>query len=273
MDNGLNFIAGLPRSGSTLLSAILRQNPHFHAAMSSPMASLFMAMQTATSRRNETSVFIDEDQKIALLRSIFDAYYHAIHPSKVVFDTNRAWCLKLSALVKLFPDAKIICCVRNVSWIVDSFERLVQANPLDLSGMFGYDPSTTIYTRVNRLAASDGVIGYALDALREAYFGPHSDKLILIDYEALVRNPRDTLCQLYAFIDQPWFEHDFDNVEYEAKEFDLALGTPDLHTVRSKVEWIERKSVLPPHLFDRFATDAFWMEASLNTNAVPVILP
>jgi len=35
------FIAGLPRSGSTLLSAILRQNPRFHAAMSSPIAPLF----------------------------------------------------------------------------------------------------------------------------------------------------------------------------------------------------------------------------------------
>ena len=36
--NGLqyHFISGLPRSGSTLLSAILLQNPRFHAGMSSP---------------------------------------------------------------------------------------------------------------------------------------------------------------------------------------------------------------------------------------------
>ena len=32
----MHFISGLPRSGSTLLSAILRQNPRFYAAMSSP---------------------------------------------------------------------------------------------------------------------------------------------------------------------------------------------------------------------------------------------
>lgn len=240
MDNGLHFIAGLPRSDSTLLAAILRQNPHFHAAMSSPVASLFMAIQTATGRRNETSIFIDEDRKTALPRSILDASYHAIHPGKVVFDTTRAWCSKLSALVKLVPTAKIRCCVRDVWWIVDSFERLVQANPLDLAGMVSYDPSTTIDTRVNRLAASDGVIGYALDALREAYFGPHSDRLMLEDYEALIRNPRDTLGQLCAFVEQLWFE---------------------------------RKSVLPPHVFDRFANEAFWMGPSLNTNAVPVILP
>jgi sulfotransferase len=29
----MHFISGLPRSGSTLLAGILRQNPQFHAAM------------------------------------------------------------------------------------------------------------------------------------------------------------------------------------------------------------------------------------------------
>ncbi len=36
-----HFISGLPRSGSTLMGAVLKQNPRFHAGMSSPVASLF----------------------------------------------------------------------------------------------------------------------------------------------------------------------------------------------------------------------------------------
>jgi sulfotransferase len=90
LQNGIHFISGLPRSGSTLLAGILRQNPRFHAGMSSPVGSLFMAMQGAMSRRNETAVFIDEAQRTELLRGIFSAYYHAIQGDKVVFDTNRA---------------------------------------------------------------------------------------------------------------------------------------------------------------------------------------
>ena len=39
--HAFNFISGLPRSGSTLTAAILRQNPRFHAGMSSPIAGLF----------------------------------------------------------------------------------------------------------------------------------------------------------------------------------------------------------------------------------------
>lgn len=273
MQNTLHFISGLPRSGSTLLSAILRQNPRFHAGMSSPVASLFLAMQGATSRRNEGAVFLDETQKIELLRGVFRGYYHAHGPDQVIFDTNRAWCSKLPALVRLFPEARVIACVRHVGWIMDSIERLIRANPFELSGIFNYEPSNTVFTRVGRLASSDGLVGYALDALREACFGDQSDRLILVSYEALAQEPVETLQTLYAFLDEPWFEHDLDNVEYEARDFDTALGTPNLHTVRRKVEWIERRSILPPDLFARFEQDAFWTRPEFRQRGVPVILP
>ncbi len=273
MQQGIHFISGLPRSGSTLLAAILRQNPRFNAGISSPVGSLFMALQGAMSRRNEAAILIDEAQKRELLKGLFDNYYHAIHLDHVVFDTNRAWCSKLATLVKLFPEAKVICCVRHVPWIMDSIERLVRENAFELSGLFGFESLNTVYTRVNRLAASDGLVGFALDALREAFWGDHADRLILIGYEALAKNPEATMRQLYRFLNEPWFAHDFDNVEYEANEFDLALGTPNLHKVRRKVEWIERKSVLPPELFNRFVNDAFWAVPQLNTRNVLVIVP
>jgi sulfotransferase len=272
MQKGVHLISGLPRSGSTLLAAILRQNPRFHAGMSSPVGSLFMALQGAMSKRNEAAVFIDEAQKRKLLQGIFDNYYHAIHPAKLVFDTNRAWCSKLPTLAQLFPAAKVICCVRHVPWIMDSIERLIRRNAFELSGIFGYEASNTVYTRVNRLALNDGLVGFAMDALREAYWGEDAGRLILVGYEALAKRPEQTLRQLYEFLGEPWFSHDFDNVEYEADEFDLALGTPSLHRVRRKVEWIDRTTVLPPELFDRFVNDAFWAVPELNTRGVPVIL-
>jgi len=67
MDNGIHFISGLPRSGSTLLAGILRQNPRFHAGMTSPVGSMYMALETAMSRRNEAAVFIDDAQRRAVL--------------------------------------------------------------------------------------------------------------------------------------------------------------------------------------------------------------
>ena len=110
MENTIHFISGLPRAGSTLLAAILRQNPAFHAAMTSPVGSLYMALEGAMSRRNEASVFLDAGQRRALLRGVFAGYYHAIDPATVIFDTNRLWCARLPALAELFPRAWSAAC-------------------------------------------------------------------------------------------------------------------------------------------------------------------
>jgi sulfotransferase len=271
VDHGIHFIAGLPRSGSTLLAGILRQNPRFHAAMTGPIGAMYMALETAMSRRNETAVFIDDVQRRTVLKGLFSNYYKDIHTEKVVFDTNRAWCTKLPALGQLFPVARVICCVRNIGWIMDSVERLVRRNAFELSGMFGFEPGGTVYTRLNRIAASDGLVGYALDALREAFFREDANRLILVEYQALTRAPADTLRLLYKMLGEPHFDHDFDNVEYQADDFDLALGARGLHTVRRKVEWIERQTVLPPELFGRFSVDMFWRTSDATARNLPVI--
>src|ERR1041385_2217477 len=75
VQNGIHFISGLPRSGSTLLAALLRQNPRFHAGMTSPVGSLFSALLRQMSQENEAAVFIDDDQRARLLCACFDAYY------------------------------------------------------------------------------------------------------------------------------------------------------------------------------------------------------
>ncbi len=238
----LHFISGLPRSGSTLLAAILRQNPRFRAGMSSPVAPIFARMQEAISRKNEAAGFIDDAAKERLLRGVFNNFYdedefRGVQPT--IFDTSRAWTAKLPILTRLFPDAKVLCCVRDVPMIMDSIERQIQANPYDLSGMFGYESGGTVFSRIEGVASGNGMVGYAINALREAYFGPHADRLMLIDYQALCTDPGAAMAIIYDFLGEPLFEHDFDNVEYSAEEFDSNMGMPGLHTVRKKVEWTD----------------------------------
>ena len=154
---------------------------------------------------------------------------------------------------------------------MDSVERLVRGNAFELSGMFGFEAGNTVYNRLNRIASGDGLVGYALDALKEAFFGEQASRLILVEYEALTKVPGQTMELLYKLLDEPAFAHDFDNVEYAAEDFDMGIGTPGLHTVRRKVEWVERQSVLPPELFRRFVNDAFWRYPGANIRDVPII--
>ena len=271
MDNGIHFISGLPRSGSTLFAAILNQNPRFHAGMSSPVGSLALALQRNMSNENDMAVFIDNEQRTAIMRAVFPAYYQAVHPTKVIFDTNRLWCSKMPLVAHLFPAAKVIACVRHIPWIVDSIERLVRANKLEPSKMFGFETGGTVYNRFDGLASSNGMVGFAYHALREAFYSDESDRLMLLSYETLTADPKRALREVYRFIDEPEFEHNFDHVEYQANDFDIRLGSPGLHTVSGPVHATQRKSVLPPDLFRRMEPDTFWLDAKNNMRDVKIV--
>src|ERR1700748_1461460 len=114
-----HFISGLPRSGSTLLAALLRQNPRFEAGMSGPLAGLFGALLGQMSARNEYSVFLDDTKRQRILRGFLYDFY-ADCPAAEIFGIMRAGCAWMPAIEQLFPDAKVIACVRDLPWIIDS---------------------------------------------------------------------------------------------------------------------------------------------------------
>ncbi len=271
MQNGIHFISGLPRSGSTLLSAILRQNPALHAGMTSPLGSLTSTLLREMSPLNESSVFIDDSQREAILRGVFDSYYHAIHPVQTVFDTNRMWCAKLHVVAGLFPDAKVICCVRHVPWIIDSVERLIRKNRWELSRIFDFDAGGTVYSRTDGLMSRNGLVGFAHGALKQAMHSVESDRLLLVSYEELTRDPSHALAAIYDFTGLPSFEHDFENVSFDASEFDARLGTPGLHTIGQAVRPTERESVLPPDLWKRYEGESFWRNPAFNRRGVWIV--
>jgi sulfotransferase len=257
----LHFISGLPRSGSTLLAGLLRQNPRFHAAMTGPVAAMVQALLGTFTPQNETAVFLDEPRRRAILRAVIEAFYAPVADRALVFDTNRMWTARLPLVRALYPEAKVIACVRDLPWIMDSFERLVRKNAFEPSRLFASaEERATVYSRTEALAHRDRVVGFAWSALKEAYYGEHSDALLLVEYDLLCQRPEDCLKLIYGFLGEPWFPHDLDNVEYDEPEFDRQLGAPGLHAVKRKVEWRPRPTVLPPDLVERFAPLSFWRD-------------
>lgn len=271
MKASIHFISGLPRSGSTLLSAILRQNPRFHAGMTGPVGPLVEAMLRNMSMSNETSIYITDAQREKLLRAIFATFYDDKGEGDVVFDTSRGWCSKLPLVSQLFPKARVICCVRDIPWIFDSIERLIRQNMFQPSGIFGFEPGGNVYSRVDAIGGANGMVGYSWNALHEAWCGEQADRLLLVTYETLTSRPREAIDAIYEFIGQKPFPHDFENVEFDATEFDRRLGTPGLHTVGRRVAHVQRHNLLPPILIARYENDAFWRDPARNPNKVKVV--
>lgn len=255
-----HFISGLPRSGSTLLSAILRQNPRFHAGMSSSLLPLFTGAMR--SMAGEGHALVGAARREAVLRGLFTSWASSLPDSSVMFDTNRLWTARLPALLALFPDAKVICLVRNVAAVMDSIERILRANPLLPSRLFSDDERATVYTRTDALSQRDRLVGAPWTALKEAYFGPDAASLLVIDYDYLARAPARTISLLYGFLGEEPFDHDFERIDYDEPEFDGELRTPGLHRVRPRVSFEPRASVLPHDLFERFSQQSFWAEGA-----------
>ncbi|MDB6052003.1 MAG: sulfotransferase family protein [Pseudomonas sp.] len=267
----LHFISGLPRSGSTLLSALLRQNPRFHANMSGPVAGMVNDLLNGMSGSNEYSLFITDQQRQRILRGLFEQFYGDEFAKPVIFDSNRAWCSRMGLLQSLFPDSKVIACVRDVPWIIDSIERLVQRNTFSPSALFNFQAGGTVYSRADTVAGADGLLGYPYNALKEAFYGAHTKNLLLVRYESLVSAPQAVLKGIYAFINQPSFKHDVHNIEFDAQAFDLRAGMPGLHDVKPSVQASARPTILPPDVFARFSNDAFWQHPQHNLQGVKIL--
>jgi sulfotransferase len=267
-----HFISGMPRAGTTLLAAILNQNPRFRAGMTSPLADIMGVVMAEASSKNDFSFDVSDEQRIALLRGLVENFYSGQADAGVIFDTSRLWCSRMQLLSALLPGAKVIACVRHLSWVLDSMERLVRRQPVGVSKVFRFDTNTTMYSRVEALTDPRGMVGFGFQATKDAFYGQYAPgHLLLLTYESLARNPSAAMRAVYQFIGEPWYEHDFEHVAYNANEFDARVGMPGLHTVRPKVEPVDRVSVLPREIFARFANESFWMDPKNNVSQVPVI--
>ena len=250
----INFLSGLPRSGSTLLAALLRQNPRFSASIESPVCGLYSQVITTLSK-HEAGGFASDEKRKAILRAVVGAYYEDAAPNSVVFDNSRGWCAHLAGLKQLYPRAHVLCCVRNPAWVLDSIERLIRRYPFRASRLFDAEAARDVYSRVEFMAHA--MVGTSLRRLREAWFSDQADMLILIRYDSLCAQPAQVMRELYARLDEPWFEHDFDNVTFSEPAFDEHLGLPGLHTVAGPITARTRDTLLPSDLFEA-NSECFW---------------
>ena len=237
--------------------------------MSTGLAELFSDL-LRTMSFSDYSLHISTARRERLLRSLVETYYSEPDGSEVVFDSNRAWCNLLSPVVQLFPDARVICCVRSPAWILDSLEQLVQRNTFQVPKIFGPDAWQNVYTRAEWVMGPTGMIGSCIQALRQAWYGQRADRLVVLRYESLVKRPAEVLSMLYTVLGEVRFEHNFETIEFDAPEFDCRLGLPGLHKVAGPVGEKARTTILPADLFSRY-DHSFWETPADNPKGVLVL--
>lgn len=252
-----HFISGLPRSGTTLLSVILQQNPRFEASISNPLARFVRAIIQESTAQGGYGTECPPEKNKQILNGIFENYYD--NPEKeVAFNVNRGWTLLLPTVKGLYPQSKVLLCVRDIAWILDSFEVLVRKNPYQFSSMFSPDENTNVYTRCESLLNPGRTLGFAYGGVKQALSSEFRSSIYLVEYDKLAKNPEAMLKSIYKFLGEEYFEHDFSDVESTHTDFDDEAGLPGLHTTRKKVEFIERKTIIPPDILNSVSNMNVW---------------
>ena len=256
----IHFISGLPRAGSTLLSAILKQNPRFTASMTDPVLDMARGIIQTVQSATGMEEFVTIEKRRDIIAAMFQSYYS--DANEICFNTNRGWAAHTPMVRNIWPNSKIILCVRDIPWILDSLERINEKNPLTLKGVYGGQDLISVYERTHTVMNIGGFVNAPLACTKQAIYSNEKDMICVVDYDMITKNPEATMRQLYQFLGEPYFNHDFDNVtesyDKEFVAFDERLGMHGLHEVKKKVQPVNRKPIIPEDLWRMYADQSFW---------------
>lgn len=225
-------LSGLPRAGSTLLSAILSQNPLIHAEGNSAVCQLMWDLQQSclTSAKEQLKANGREQHTMqTLLTNIPKLYYQPLVETgeKIVVDKCRSWTMpaNLSLLEKYVdPNFKVIILERSITDIVKSFQKLYQANDLEC-----------VNSIEKLLTPNSEPIMRSLAGINWAKKNNQANHFLFVNYTELVTNPTVVLEQIYAFCGWAPFTHHFQNIVSKYPEDDTVYGMQGMHKVHDTV--------------------------------------
>lgn len=263
------FMAGLPRSGSTLLSAILNQNPRFYSGPSSPVTGIMVELENIIARDELFRAFPKNQQAGELIANVIKHYYSDVE-KPVIFDKNRSWVNRMHYISGYFGmEPKILCPVRNTSEILASFIAMRNRNPFEVNGKINFIDEMLVKTntpltdenRCEFMASPNGILGQSYNGLKQALMEGRQKQLHFIEYEDLVNDPDGTMRKIYDFLGEEYYKHDFSNLVNLHKEDDASVyGLADMHDVRPELAKtsIKPEEILPESIIEKCLNSEFW---------------
>lgn len=250
------FLSGLPRSGSTVLAAILNQHPDIHASSTSGLLDMMMGTLRAWSDSLSAKSSVDQEQSEKeirnVLRTIMDAKYEHVE-KPIILDKARSWASDVNIRTMgnvLGYKPKIIATVRNIPDCAASFARV--AKPENLQD----------FLRDSELIHH---LKQAYQALDSGYrFAPEC--ILFVDYDDLVNDPKTQLKRIHDFLGLSDFEYDLNNLDgTNLRERDEEIwSVKGLHDIKPKLGRSHNQSAkdVLSVFHDDFLQPRFWLNES-----------
>ena len=232
----------MPRSGSTIFQNVLGSNPDFYVTPTSGVLELVFGARANYTNSPEFKAQDSELMKkgfASFCKSGVEGYFNAITDKKYVLDKSRGWGVYRPFLESFYPNPKVICLVRDLRSVLSSYEKIYRKNQHKADPIRDDATSrgTTIHKRVDEWMHPSNTIGRAVERIFEMVRQGYDDKILFVRYEDLCLNPEHEMKRVYDYLELPYFEHDFDNIEQITSEDDAVYGlSNDLHKIRPSLE-------------------------------------
>ncbi len=247
------FLSGLPRSGSTVLAAILNQHPSIHATSTSGLLDILVGTLTAWTNSLTVRAAVDkaanEEEIKRILRTICEEKYSTID-KPTILDKARGWSssINIPTMTKVLgQQPRIVATVRNIPDCVASFVRIAKPE-----NKYEFMRNSDLVHHVKE----------SYQSLQSGYnLAPEC--ILFVDYDDLMRDPASQLKRVHKFLDLPDFEYDFNKLDgTNLRERDEEVWeVKGLHEIKSKLGYQHQedpKDVLG-NLYDQFLQPRFWL--------------
>ena len=266
------FLAGMQRSGATVLSSILNQNPDVWVSPASPMLEMMInATQAFDSPEHK-----DYDRGNAISNAIASIPHNFYYDKQAnyIIDKNLNWTSANGVELAhryVNQNIKIICPVRNVLDILVSFDTIINASPesqqnalMDKEVLLETFPDKPMADRrADWLMKFGNDITRCLNNMKHALNPEYRHMFHFVDYDDLTTNPEREINKIYEYLEIPQYNHEYQNIEDCSGISENSLtGIKNLHKVRPKLEKKSRKpeDVLQPQTIARYSGLEFWKQ-------------
>jgi sulfotransferase len=220
-------LAGLPRSGSTLLSSILSQNPDIHAEGNSAVCQMMWDLDQSCNINCKEQLEATNRQQTQLdvISAIPHIYYKDV-TKPIIIDKCRSWTLPANLFLMqryITENIKIIVLERPIIEIVKSFVSLRKENNWEGD------------LEKELLDEGSEPIVRSLNGVKWAKENNQNNTFLFIQYNDLINNTKENINQIYKFIDEPIFEHDLNNIINKHPEDDKVYNMIGQHDIRPTI--------------------------------------
>lgn len=259
------FLSGLPRSGNTVLSALLEQHPSIHVGPLSYAQDLLKVMYKCVFQFDNFLLSRDTKSFFNISKNLLNHYYEDIE-EPIILDRHKSVGTPefLGRLEKNLPyEPKIIFTYRPILEVLASYINLANQDPAPINWLdkqlerdyLDYQAKDLNVARCDWLMRPLGQLDTGIISMTNLLKKENCHKVLFISYENIINDTQNVLNRIYEFLEIEPFNNNLIDIQKQNKDFDLDINMPEnTHYVKKKLSPPEYDltKLLPQVIIDRY---------------------